>query len=305
MTNAIGQLIQLRHGRHEALVTDLGATIRTYTVDGRPVLDGCLDGQPCTAGRGHVLLPWPNRIAGARYTFDGMEHRLEVTEPKTGAAIHGLTRRQRWDVVEEVSNRVRLGYQLRPAPGYPFPLSCEVAYQLDDTGLRVRIAATNTGDRPCPYAAGAHPYLTAGTPTIDDLTVQLPASHYYPTDERSTPLPREPVDGTRYDLRTPTRLGDRRIDHAYTGLARDPDGMARVHLQAPDGTAVTLWADSAHDYLQLYTGDTVPEVERRRGGLAVEPMTAAPNAFNNGEGLHVLRPGETAVAEWGITSTLG
>jgi aldose 1-epimerase len=300
----VGRLIPLRHGRHEAVATDLGAGLREYTVDRRAVLDGCPDEEPCTAGRGHVLIPWPNRVAGASYTFDGVEHRLNVTEPKTGAANHGLTRRRQWEVVEQSPDRVVFAYHLAPAPGYPFQLRCEVHYQLDDAGLRSRIAATNTGDKACPYAAGAHPYLTAGTTMIDELTVQVPATQYYVTDERGTPLSREPVDGTPYDLRTPTQLGDRRIDHAFTGLTHDTDGRVRVRLQAPDGTTVTLWGDAACDYLQLYTGDKLPEPERRRRGLAVEPMTAAPNAFNSGDGLRVLQPDETAVLEWGIeTST--
>ena len=39
---------------------------------------------------------------------------------------------------------------------------------------------------------------------------------------------------------------------------------------------------------------------RRRTGLAVEPMTCAPDAFRNGDGLTVLEPGTSNSGTWGI-----
>lgn len=295
-----GRELTIRLGGQELTVTDFGAGLRTYTVDGRAVLDGCASGEPCTAGRGHLLLPWPNRIANATYRFDGVEHHLPVTEAKTGSAIHGLTRRQTWDVVEQRRDGVLLAYDLAPQPGYPFALRLEVDHALTPDGLRVRVGATNVGDRRAPYAAGAHPYLTVGTELVDQLVVQVPADTYYPIDDRGIPTGRDPVAATAFDLREPEVLGRRLIDHAYTGLLRDPDGRARVRLTHPDGRTVALWLDDQHHYLQVFTGDTVPEPDRRRRGLAVEPMTAAPDAFNTGDGLFVLDPGAAHVVEWGI-----
>lgn len=295
--------LTVRRGEQELTVTDLGAGLRTYRVGGRAVLDGCVPGQPCTAGRGNLLLPWPNRIAGATYTFDGETHRLPVTEEKTGSAIHGLTRREVWEVVEQRGDGVTFGFDLHPDAtplGYPFALRLVVDHTLTADGLRVRVTARNVGDRRAPYAAGAHPYLTVGTALVDEAVVEIPAGVYYPTDGRGIPTGREPVDGTPFDLRVPAVLGPRRIDNAYTGLRRDPDGRARVRLTAPDGRTVALWMDAAHGHLQVFTGDHVPEPERRRAGLAVEPMTAAPDAFNSGDGLVALEPGQAHVAEWGI-----
>ena len=50
----------------------------------------------------------------------------------------------------------------------------------------------------------------------------------------------------------------------------------------------------------LFTGDTLGDVGRRRQGLAVEPMTCAPNAFRTGDGLRIIEPGEAFRASWGI-----
>lgn len=297
---AVGQELTVRLGDQELTVTDLGAGLRAYSVGGRAVLDGCPPGEPCTAGRGHLLLPWPNRIADATYRFDGEEYHLPVTEASSGSAIHGLTRRATWTVVEQRPDGVVFGFDLAPREGYPFALRLEAGYALTPDGLEVRITATNVGARPAPYAAGAHPYLTVGTELVDEAVVEIPADTYYPTDGRGIPTGRLPVDGTPFDLREPQLLGDRRIDNAYTDLRRDADGRARVRLRAPDGTGVALWMDGSHGHLQVFTGDHVPEPERRRRGLAVEPMTAAPDAFNSGDGLIVLAPGESRVIEWGI-----
>ena len=51
----------------------------------------------------------------------------------------------------------------------------------------------------------------------------------------------------------------------------------------------------------IYSGDTLADLTRRRG-LAIEPMTCAPDAFNSGAGLVVLQPGEVHTATWGIAA---
>ena len=56
--------------------------------------------------------------------------------------------------------------------------------------------------------------------------------------------------------------------------------------------------DEAYGYLQLFTGDPLPDVARR--SLAVEPMTCPPNAFRTGEALVRLEPGASWTGAWGI-----
>jgi aldose 1-epimerase len=81
-------------------------------------------------------------------------------------------------------------------------------------------------------------------------------------------------------------------------LTRDADGRARVRLEG-EGAAVTLWMGDAYRFVMVYTGDTLA-VARRRRGLAVEPMSCAPNAFESGDGLIRLEPAQAHTAEWGI-----
>jgi aldose 1-epimerase len=294
-----GRQVSLKRADATAVVVEVGGGLRTYEVGGRPVLDGYGTGERCSGGRGQPLLPWPNRLADGRYRFDGVDHQADISEPATGSAIHGLTRWRSWTCTDAGEDHATMGLRLRPSPAYPWDLNIRITYRLDDDGLSVRLAAVNESTEPCPFAAGFHPYLWAAGGLVDELTVTVPAARRLVTDDRGIPTGSEPVEGTAFDLRAGTPIGDRRLDTGYTDLARGGDGRARVRVDGGDGR-VELWVDEAWTHLMVFTGDTLSE-DRRRRGLAVEPMTAAPDAFNNGEGLVVLEPGEHFEGTWGIT----
>ena len=258
----------------------------------------------CSAARGHTFIPWPNRIADGEYAFAGARHQLPLTEPASRNAIHGLTRWAPWRLKHGNHHSVQFQHDLHPQPGYPFSLRSQLTYRLGASGLSVETRTTNVGSTACPYATGAHPYVTLGTERIDDLTVQLPAATYYPTDDRGIPVGRKPVDGTDYDLRQPTHLGSRVLDTAFSGLLQSEDSTSTVTVRSPDGRQLSIWMDEAYRYVELFTGDSLPDVPRRRRGLGVEPMTAAPDAFRSGDGLLTLQPGETHTATWGLRPTL-
>ena len=294
-----GAQIELAYGQQRAIVVELGAALRVYEHAGRALLDGYEADEMCSAGRGQTLIPWPNRIAEGRYAFAGRTHQLSLSEPGRETAIHGLVRWTSWRVEVHEPHRAVLTHVLYPQPGYPFALDLQLDYSLGDDGLRVRTTATNVGAEPCPYGAGAHPYLTAGTETIDPVLLHAPGTVRLLTDPRGIPVGREPVTDTEYDFTTPRRIGQTQLDTCYTGLVRGGDGMARVELRAPDGDTAALWLDESYPYLMLFSGDPLPELNRR--SLGVEPMTCAPNAFRSGDGLRTLEPGESFASVWGIS----
>ena len=301
-----GQQFEIIAGPHRVTLVEVGGGIRSYTCGGRAVLDGYPAEAMCTGARGTPLIPWPNRLADGAYTYAGTDYQVALTEPEAHNAIHGFLRWRNWTLRERETDRVVLGIVLHPLPGYPFTLDVAIDYTLHDTGngpgrpgLTVSTTATNLGPTRCPYAAGQHPYLTTGTELIDEATLTLDAASWLPTDDRGLPTGVEPVASSPYDFRTPRLIGDTRIDCAFTGLARDGDGMAWVYLSAPDGPRVGLWADEHHRFIEIYTGDTQPPDSRRRG-LAVEPMTCAPNGLRSGDGLRELDPGQGITTRWGI-----
>jgi aldose 1-epimerase len=118
-----------------------------------------------------VLAPWPNRLAEGRYTWDGEELQLPLTEASSGSAIHGLVRWVSWRAVEREEARVVLEHVLHPQPGYPFSLRLQVEYRLEERGLRVRTEAENLGSQACPFGAGHHPYVAAPN-GVDQLELE-------------------------------------------------------------------------------------------------------------------------------------
>jgi aldose 1-epimerase len=281
------------------VIVEVGAGIRTYTVGEHELVDGYAEDEMAVAGRGQVLMPWPNRIEDGTYEFGDRRHQLPLNEPGAGNAIHGLVRWVAWSVSAHDPDRVVMEHTVHPQPGYPFRLALSVEYALSETGLRVTASATNVGRETCPYGTGAHPYLSVGTDTVDSVLLRAPGRTMLHADDRGIPTGSAPVEGTEFDFRRLRPIGGTKLDNAYTDLERDADGRARVELRHPDGgPAVSLWVDHSYRYLELFTGDSQPSVNRR--SLAVEPMTCPPNAFRTGEGVLVLDPGQSTRSEWGI-----
>lgn len=296
-----GEHWELRHGGQSAVVVQLGGALRHYEVDGRPLLDGFPADGPITGGRGQLLIPWPNRVGDGRYRFDGRELQLPLTEPEQLNAIHGLLRWTPWHLLARGEDTVRVGTTLFPQPGYPFLLDVFAEYRLGPAGLEVLVSATNAGTVSAPYGVGQHPYLTVGPDLVDTVVLTVPAQYRLRTDERGLPTGQEPVEGTAYDFRAARPIGDLRLDTAFTGLDRDPEGRAVVRVAHPSGVrGVELWLGEGTRYVQLFTGDTLAGPERRRG-LAVEAMSCPPDAFRSGTDLTVLEPGATHVLRWGLS----
>jgi aldose 1-epimerase len=187
--------------------------------------------------------------------------------------------------------------------GYPWTLDLRVSYDLSAEGLTVTQSATNLGDRRAPYASGAHPYLSVGPGPVDGWELTVPASMRLISDDRQLPVGAEDVSGTPYDFRVPRTVGATVLDHAFGELARDGEGVATAVVRDPaTGRGVALWVDRAHRWLMVFSADEGWEVPRQ--ALAVEPMTAPPDAFRSGDDLLVLSPagesGDAVSVSWGI-----
>jgi aldose 1-epimerase len=294
-----GEQYEISGGGYRAVVTESGATLRLLEYDGRPLLLGFGEHEPASSGRGQLLAPWPNRIRDGRYSFDGRDLQLPLTEPARHNASHGLVRWVAWTLEERTGQSVSQVYRLMAQPGYPWTLDLHVLHDVSADGLTVTVTATNVGTGAAPYALGAHPYLTTGEGPVDRWELTLSGRTRLVTDERKIPVGSGDVRDTDLDFRVARPLRGAELDTAFTDLDRDAEGRAEVRLHDPSrGEGVTLWMDSAHAWVQVYTGDDLPTLAR--ASLAVEPMTGPPNAFASGEGLLVLEPGAEHSASWGI-----
>ncbi len=187
-------------------------------------------------------------------------------------------------------------------PGYPFPLLLEQSYRWHDESLEISTLAKNIGARTAPFGFGAHPYFTTGGPTVDNSVLQLAAAQYFETNTDLSPkVPPLPVDGTQFDFRQPKAIGQAQLDVTLTDLAHDAEGRASANFRSPDGAiSITCRYDEPIRYLQVYSGDTLSA--HKREGLAIEPCTCPPDAFNNGVGLISLAPGASVSVRWSISA---
>lgn len=272
-------------------------------LDERPAAAGAGDSRRPALSAGVVLAPWPNRVAGGHFSFEGQQYFLDITEPERHSALHGLVHQRTWELIEHTGNRVSQRIDIGPQAGWPFPLRLITTHELSSTGLVTSHTAHNTGIVPAPFGLGVHTYLRAGDAPIAECTLEVPASVRLPLDETLTPtgLP-VPVAGTPYDFTSAKPLRDECLDSPYSAILSDLDGRARVVLRAPSGPATTLWTEPKFRWLQVFTADsrTAGEYPGRGRALAVEPMTCPPNALNSGIDLIVLTPGESWSASWGL-----
>ena len=231
-----GEQVEISFEDQRAVVVEVGGGLRSYSAGGRDVLDGYGVGEQSASGRGQVLVPWPNRLQDGSYEFDGRSHQLPLTEPEH--AKRDPRPRPLGGVAHRRARGPPRGDGARDPP--PARLSVYAWARASSTrsrkrGLSVRTTARNLGSDACPYGCGQHPYLTLGTPTVDTVELQAPGQRVLISDERDLPTGSEPVEGTEYDFRAARAIGTTRLDNAFTDLARDDDGRARVRLRDPDG----------------------------------------------------------------------
>jgi aldose 1-epimerase len=292
-----GKQYVIAHGSAQAQITQVGATLRSYIVDGRDVIDGFGIDERARDGRGQVLAPWPNRLTDGSYRYGGRDCQAPLNEPSRHDAIHGLVRWSDWSPVAHSQSAVTMAYAVRPQPGYEWQLDLELTYELDEAGLTATLRARNVDRERAPFGAGFHPYLSLGAGAIDDLDLTVPATHYLdPDDEAMVPVAATPRDFTQ-----PRRIGTSSLDTAFGELVRGEEGLAVAVLSDSTGDrAVRLWVDDGYRYLMVYTADQVGDSERRRKAVAVEPMTCPPDALRTGTDLIELDPGASWQASWGL-----
>jgi aldose 1-epimerase len=298
----------LRAGDYEAVIASIGATVRSLTCRGRNLVLPFDADEVRPSYRGATLAPWPNRVVDGRYTFGGVERQLALTEPARSHALHGLAAWLDFEAVDKGPDHVTLAAVIQPQSSYPWRIVVVTTFSLGPEGLTQSVTARNDSAKAAPWGTGPHPYLVAGAGHVDDWTLELPAAQVLGvTEDRLIPTDLVAVDADdpeRFDFRTARRLGAVEIDHAYSGLTRDEAGIATVRVTDDAGSGVQMSWDAACPWVQIHTADK-SEPELSRLGLAVEPMTCAPDAYNDADyafdtGLIALEPGAETTASWRI-----
>lgn len=299
-----GEQWTIEFGDQHATIVEVGGGLRTFSAGGADLVAGYAADEQCAQGRGQVLMPWPNRIRDGRYEFGGGAHQLALTEPARGNASHGLVRWALWTLLERSPSSLTVGYRLHPQPGWAWRLDLSVTYRLSPGGLAVEMQARNVGSGDAPFGCGAHPYVALGDTPLGAIELTIPAAERVVVDpDRKLPKGAAPVEEGGLDFRTARRLAGIDLDTAFTGLQIAGDGRWRVEvggLQGGSGS-VAVWGNAAFPWVQVFTDHARDEGAQGPRGIAVEPLTCPPDAFNSGTGLVVLEPGARWSGEWGIS----
>ncbi len=272
--------------------------VGSRTVD---VLDATPDfestGQHPTRSGIPLLFPFPNRIRGAKYKWEGREYVLEgIHQDGQGNAIHGLVIDRPWRVIEREDDAVVGQFQLSvDAPDrrnvWPADFLIEVRYELHESALRCDVRVVNPDQVPLPFGFGTHSYfkvpLSAGS-RRDDCLMQAPATEEWELVNCLPTGKRRPVSG-RKDLREGQELKDLKLDDALTGLSPKGGQIETVVMDPSAGLEVRQAFDKAFGELVVYT----PPHGR---SVCLEPYTCTTDAVHLAEqgidgGWRVLAPG--------------
>lgn len=243
------------------------------------------------------LLPFPNRLSDGKYEFEGKMYQLPINRPTENHAIHGLFCNQFFSVsnIKSTPNSITLVLRYRYTgniDGYPFPCLIKLSYKLSGKGLRCKTSVKNVGATAMPLGDGWHPYFRLDTDNIDNCLLQLPPCTQLVLDQRKLPTG-EQVPNTHFN--EPMLIGRTYLDDAY--LLQTNEKKAFTLLQHPTNAyQLCIWQQTGkkkYPYLQIYTPP-------HRKSIAIEPMSCAANAFNNGIGLITLKPNKSYTAKYGV-----
>jgi aldose 1-epimerase len=237
----------------------------------------------------YPLVPYSNRIADARFHFDGQRFQLAHNYGQHPHSIHGIGWQRAWTVAEASATRARLALDHDPkrdgAAGWPFRFHAEQAVTCSERGLDIAMHIENRDSRPMPAGLGHHPYFprTPGvTLAFEAQSVWLNGADYLPSERIAVP--------PEWNFGRPRPLGEPGLDNCFTGWS----GRARITW--PEHKLVlVIEADPLYSHLVVFT-------PAGRDFFAVEPVSHMNDGINRMQdigdtGVHVLAPGTSIAGE--------
>jgi aldose 1-epimerase len=301
------KLSDSKTGEYASVIPHLGGSINELVLNHKgkliPVIDGYSSSEDAdknlgSSFKGSNLFPYPNRIADAKFIFEGDELHLPMNFPQEKNAIHGLIYNQEFEVIDQENGEIGCKLILRYLPkeqvkGYPFNYLLEITFRLTaENGFECSTKISNLNDQKIPLGHGWHPYFISGNVVVNDLLLEFPADKILEVDKRGIPTGKTENYSKFNQLH---KIEKTELDSCFLLEASDQPAEILIINKALD-FGYLIWQErgiNKYNYLQIYTPPT-------RKSIAIEPMTCAPNAFNNEKGLIVLAPLERISISWGV-----
>ncbi len=242
-----------------------------------------------------IMMPWPNRVGGARFTWQGRDYELDANAPD-GSSIHGEVRTRPWKIRHRTPQSAVLAFDTRDHDGLRFPWDyrARVRYEVSPTGLEIDLSLTNISDTPGPFGMGLHPYFMRRLWADDDaVQLRLPVTGHYPA-ERCIPTGEPTADDLCRALSAGGPVDGDPLDDLFT-----VDGFEAELTWPTSGVRVRMTASETATHAMVYTPRAAPGSESPASWFCVEPMTMATDAVNRAEGgdtstgLQIPGPGES------------
>ncbi|PKP13204.1 MAG: hypothetical protein CVU08_06550 [Bacteroidetes bacterium HGW-Bacteroidetes-3] len=228
-----------------------------------------------------LLFPFPNRISGGKYEFDQTKHELDCNEKDLNNALHGHIYDKPFSVknIEATESKAIVALQYADegkTKGFPFPYQIEIIYTFSPEKISIDFNVNNTGKTSFPFGIGWHPYFK--TSNLNASSLNFEAETQYELNEKMIPTNEIPLK-----FETPLLIENTFLDDCF--ITNKPKASFKCDTYKIE---MDFSSTSKKNYLQVYTPPA-------KNCIAIEPMTCAPNAFNNQNGLLVLEPHEKFV----------
>lgn len=294
-----GTVLSIASGEYSAHISTLGGGLQACTFEGRPLVETYPDDELPPLACGLLLSPWPNRTADGAFEAKGQRYQLPINEPDRKTALHGFVHERQWNVEEHSSDVVHLSIDVPASESWPWAHRCEARYSLDSNGLRLTFIASTECDW-MPYAMGWHAYLNPQGAELDDATLTLNASAQLPLDtKRKLPCGEPRLTQLVHGLAEGLPMRGVQLDDCFATA-----GPIEATVVGADGRGVRMTCNDNLHWAQVFTPDPLLGCgfPGRGRAVAVEPMTAPPNALVHGTDLITLSRGHPTVQHVRLTA---
>ncbi len=258
-------------------------------------------GQPASRSGIPLLFPYPNRIKGGFYSWNGRDYQMTpdlVPFDRTGNAIHGFCIDRPWRVVSQAESSVTAVFRTsEDAPErlalWPADSEIEVTYELRGSCLSSAIRIHNPSDHPLPWGFGTHAYFKlplSATTAAGQCTVYAPASMVWELNE-CLPSGRIQPAPAGANLSASPEFSGLKLDDVYTSIGTN-QGVVFCRITDPAAKLI-VEQRFPRDFREI-VAFTPPWAS----AVCLEPYTCLTNAINLQQenvdtGLRILPPGES------------